>query len=128
MREKVEALEHHADVGALAADFPFGQANELVAFLSAADGDAIDVDHAAIGQFDGVDAAQQRALARAGRSQQARDLALLGHQVDTLQDDIGAALLPHVRDANERNCLAVRKARRRHACNGTWISACQPFR
>jgi hypothetical protein len=132
VRKKVEALEHHADVGALATDFPFGQADELVAFLSAADGDAIDVDHAAIGQFDGVDAAQERALARAGRSQQAHDLAVLGHQVDALQDDIGAALLPDVRDANERNCLAVRKAWRGHACSGTCIgtgiSACQPFR
>src|SRR5262249_52046128 len=96
VRKEIEGLEHHADVGALAAHLRLGEAHEPVAFLAAADRDAIDPDHAAIGQREGVDAAEQRALARARRPEQADHLALRRLEVDAAQHDVGAALLPDV--------------------------------
>jgi hypothetical protein len=75
MREEVEALEHHADGGARCGDVALGHADALVAVNAIADRLPIDRDRATLVLFEQVDAAQQRRLARAARSDNHNDLA-----------------------------------------------------
>ena len=65
VREQVEALEHHADPAP----------DRVGVEPGLADVDAVEQDRAVVDRFEQVDAAQQRALARAGRADQADDLA-----------------------------------------------------
>ena len=72
--EQVEALEDHADFLAY-----------LVDVSLAVEHDAIDADFAGSRLFEVVHAAQQRALARAGRPDNDDDLFLLNCEVDALE-------------------------------------------
>ena len=76
MREQVEGLEDHADVGA-----ELGQGLALLG-----QGSAVDLDGAGLEGLQPVDRAAQCRLARAGRPDHDDDLALADRQVDVLQD------------------------------------------
>ena len=101
MLEQVEALEHHAGGEALARDLAVGQRIELVADAAEADQLAVDPDGAAVEALELVDAAQERALARAGRADDAQHLAARQLQrdvVDGVQVAEGLAHLPRRED------------------------------
>ena len=63
MREEVEALEDHADGGALAGDLRLAVLDEPAVLLAVSDQLAVDVDAAGVERFEVVDAAEQRRLA-----------------------------------------------------------------
>ena len=73
VREQVEALEHHPDLGALARDLALAQLVELVALLPVADELAVDPQPAGVDLLQMVDAAQERRLPGARRAEQADD-------------------------------------------------------
>ena len=75
VREQVEVLEDHADLGALARDLGFAQLVQPVADLAVADELAVDRQAPGVDLLEVVDAAQERRLARAGRAEQAHHLA-----------------------------------------------------
>ena len=81
VREQVELLEHHADLGAHARQAP------VVAHR-----DAVDLDAAAIIGFQQVHAAHQRRLAGPGRADEGDDLATGHVQVDAVQRGEGAVV------------------------------------
>ena len=104
VREDVEVLEHHAhvlaqlvDVGALG-----GQLGALVEHL------------ALLRDFQKVQAAQERALAGAGRADDGNDLALLNLFVDALQHVQLAEGLVQIDDLNHRPSASSHR----------WKSAC----
>src|SRR5262249_61636213 len=74
VREQVEALEDHSDLGPLAGDAPLGVLDELPVPLAVADQVAVDLDPAAVDLLQVVDAAKERGLARARRPDDADDL------------------------------------------------------
>jgi hypothetical protein len=76
VREEVEGLEHHADVGA-----QVGQRLALLGQLLAVDGD-----RAGLVGLEPVDRAAQRRLPRAGGADEDDDLALADGEVDVLED------------------------------------------
>ena len=81
VREQVELLEHHADLGAHARQAP------VVAHR-----DAVDLDAAAVIGFQQVHAAHQRRLAGPGRADEGDDLATGHVQVDAVQRGEGAVV------------------------------------
>ena len=88
VREHVEVLEHHADVGtqadqplALSAPEPRQPAMLLRRVVLV----AVEDDRSRRRRGDEIDAAQQRALARAARSDDAHDLAPLDVEVDAVE-------------------------------------------
>ncbi len=85
MREEVEPLEDHADLGALAAHFAVAQLVDLVPMLAVTDQFAVDVQLPGGDLLQMVDAAQERRLARAGGPNDAHDLARLDFEVDALE-------------------------------------------
>src|SRR5579864_153187 len=102
MREQVEALEYHADRGALAADVALVHLVETLAAFAIADELAIDVQASGIDPLEMIDAAQERALAGARRSDQAQDLAGGHFEVDTFQHLVAAVALAHRFGAHHR--------------------------
>ncbi|KAG1249133.1 hypothetical protein G6F68_013501 [Rhizopus microsporus] len=70
VREQVEALEHHAHLGAATADLALRQLVQGVTVTAVADQLAADGHVAAVGAFQVVDQPQQRGLAGAGRANQ----------------------------------------------------------
>ena len=80
MREEVEALEHHADLGAHPVDLA-----QVVGQLHAVDDDA-----AVLVRFEAIDAANERGLARARGPADDDLLALVDGEVDVPQDLEGA--------------------------------------
>ena len=93
VREQVEVLEDHADIGALPGDLPLPQLVELVAALLVADELAVDLEPAGVDLLEMVDAAQQRGLARSGRADDAHDLAALHLEVDAFEHLVDAEAL-----------------------------------
>ena len=76
VRPEVEALEDEADLDAVPGDVALGVgAQTVLAVRAVADQVAVDLDAAAVDRLEVVDAAQERRLARAGRADQAHDLA-----------------------------------------------------
>ena len=88
VREHVEVLEHHADLGAQA-DQPSAlgasEPRQPAMLLRRAVLAAVEDDRSGRRRGDEVDAAQQRALARAARSDDAHDLATLDVEVDAVE-------------------------------------------
>ena len=81
--EKVEALEHHADLGAVLREVEIPVSNIL----------AVEEYIAGGGSLEQVDAAQHRALAGAGGADYAEHFALADAQVDITQHEMIAELL-----------------------------------
>jgi hypothetical protein len=86
VREQVEALEDHPDLRALADDVALGQLVELLALLAVADELAVDAEAAGVDLLEVVDAAQERRLALARRSQEAHHLGGADLERDALED------------------------------------------
>jgi hypothetical protein len=95
VREEVEALEDHADVGARRRGLLLPQLVELLAVLAVADELAVNRQPATVDLLEVVDAPQEGRLAGAGRAEQATDLARLHGQVDAPQDLELAEVLVH---------------------------------
>ena len=85
MREQVELLEDHPDLGPLARHLVFAQLVQLAVRLAIAHELAVDRQPARVDLLEVVDAAQERGLARAGGAEHAHDLAPLDLEVDPLQ-------------------------------------------
>ena len=77
VRPEIEALEHHAEPGADAIDLPVVRGLRAVARVGHADQLAADMDLAGIRGLEQVDAAQERALARARAADHRDDVAIL---------------------------------------------------
>ena len=92
VREQVEALEHHPDVGP--------QAGERLALLGQQL--AVDADLALLDGFQPVDRAAQRGLARARGADDDHDLAGVDGEVDVLQHVQVAEPLLHAGELHER--------------------------
>ena len=90
VREEVELLEDHAHV----------LANLVDVCLGARDGLAVDEDLAGGGLLEAVDAAQERGLAGAGRSDHADDLAGVDVDVDAAQDVVLTEVLGETLDVD----------------------------
>ena len=86
MREQVEALEDHADLLALPRDVGFLVLDQLPVHLAVADQVAIDEDPAALDLLEVVDAANERRLAGARRTEDDDDLLALDLKADVLED------------------------------------------
>ena len=93
--EEVEALEDHADRGALPGHLGFLQLVEGVALLAVADDGAVDGDPPAVDLLQVVDAAQEGGFARAGRAEDHHHLAAAHVQVDALEHLEAAKALVH---------------------------------
>ena len=111
VREQVEALEHHADAGALARDGAVVQFVQLVPDAAEADELAGDEDGAAVDALELVDAAQEGALARARRPDDADDLARRHPERDALQHLKRAEALDDLDRDDERLAAAGRDVR-----------------
>src|SRR5205814_226879 len=85
VREQVEALEHHADLRALARDLGLAQLVELVALLAIADERAVHVEPPRVDLLKVVDTAQEGRLARARRTEHAHHLAAVQFESDALE-------------------------------------------
>ena len=81
VREQVEVLEDHPDLGPLARDLALVQLVQLAALLAVADQLAVDRQPAGVDLLQVVDAAQERRLARARRPEQAHHLAAVDLEV-----------------------------------------------
>ena len=87
VREQVEALEHHADVAALAGDVALGITHQAaVAAFAVAHGTAVDADAPALDVFQQVDTADESGLARARGADQHHHFAAAHLQGDALED------------------------------------------
>ena len=110
VREQVEALEDHADPGALGRDRALAQPLAPAAGEAIADRLAVDHDLALVVLLEQVDAAQQRGLARAAGADDRHDFALADLEVDALEDLGRAEALVDVVRAQHRGrvCSAAR--------------------
>src|SRR6266851_8398323 len=95
VREEVEALEHHPDLRALPAHLVVGKLVQPVAALRVTDQLAVYVEAAGVDLLQVVDAAQERALARTRRADDAHDLLGLDDEVDAAQHLEAAEALVH---------------------------------
>jgi hypothetical protein len=98
VREKVEALEHDADV--LAQPVQVDPASRRLL--------AVDPDGAPVDLFECVDAAKKRRLAAAGGADQADDVVLVDVQVDAAQHLVLPEALVHAVDLEEGHRSAAR--------------------
>ena len=64
MREEVEALEHHADLRALACDVSFAVFHQFAAAVVITDQVPVDINVSAVDLFDVIDTAQEGAFPR----------------------------------------------------------------
>ena len=103
-------LEHHADAAAQRAQLMRLHAPPRAVRLDIADQPALDADLARIIGFEEVDAAEQRALARSARPDQADHLGALHVEVDVAQNRQRAEALAEAADRDHRAGSAVRKA------------------
>jgi hypothetical protein len=86
MREQVEALEHHAEAGADAADVPFAVELAPAGSVAAVADQCIVEQHlAGLVFLEEIETAQQRRLARATRPDDGHDLAALDLEADAAQ-------------------------------------------
>ena len=87
VREQVEALEHHADVAALAGDVALRIAHQAaIGAFAIAHGTAVDANAPALDVFQQVDAADKGGLAGAGGADQHHYFAAPHLQGDALED------------------------------------------
>ena len=95
MREEVEALEDHADLGALFGHGPIRLFLEpAIPHLSVADQVTVDLDPATVDLLEVVEAAQEGGLAAARRPHDHHHLSPLDGEADSLQDlDVVVALV-----------------------------------
>src|SRR5512145_2534950 len=93
MREQVEALKDDADALAQLAKIGHGIVDDL----------AVEYDPSLLDRLQPVDAAEHRALARAGASDHGDDFPSLDGERDAIEDGVGAVALDHVMELNERH-------------------------
>ena len=96
MREQVEILEDHADVGALLRGVAGRNLVEDAVALAVADQLAVDVQAAGVDLLEVIDAAQQRRLARTRGADEAGDRAARDLEIDALEHLQAAEGLAHV--------------------------------
>src|SRR5260370_1237059 len=85
MREQIEALKDHADLGPLSGNFLFPQLIELSGGLAIPDELPVDVQLAAVDLLQMVDAAKEGRLAGTGRADDAHDLAGVDLKINSLE-------------------------------------------
>ena len=85
MREQVEALRHHADAGAHAADHRFQILHPPAVLHMRKDRRAVEKDRTLVDLLEIVDHPEQRALARAARADNDHDLPTFDLQIDVAQ-------------------------------------------
>ena len=96
MREKIEVLEHKANMLSQTADQPFLLANttrSIDSHIAYANGTAF-------GVFKQVNAAQQRGFTRAARADNRHDLPFLNLEIDTVQHGLPVEFLHQFFDFN----------------------------
>ncbi len=127
--EQIEALKHHADFGAVAADVAVVQLVQPFADLAIADQLAIDQQTAGIDFFQVVDAAQKSGFARARCTQQADHFATRDLHRNALEHLDGAEAFVHAFGLDHGlvhwapSLFAPRpKASWRRRCNGVGAS------
>ena len=99
MREQIEPLEHHANLGTNLVDIRFAQLHAVH-------------DNLAAGRlFKIIDAAEQRRLAAARRTNNYDDLFFRDIEIDALQHLDGAERLFQIPNADHRSCTSVRAMR-----------------
>src|SRR5690606_28561363 len=108
VREQVERLEHHANLAAQRVEPAVFQQPALVQQPGPADLDA-----ALFGDLQAVATAQQRALARAARTDDHHHLGLGNLEVDAAQDGVGAKGLGQAVYGNHAAHCTIPPARRR---------------
>lgn len=110
MRPEVELLEHHADPAPYLADLPGGELH-ATALRGPVEAERISVDRdiAVRRLLQEGDAAEQRALARARRPDQAGDLPLRHVEIDPVEHPRGAEILGKPFDANG-GCVDIHAA------------------
>src|SRR5579872_6756993 len=82
VREEVEALEHHPDRGSLSAHVTVAKLVEFVSLFAIADELAVNREATGIDLLEMIDAPQEGALSRSGRSDDAHDFSGRDLQVD----------------------------------------------
>jgi hypothetical protein len=102
MWEKVEALKHHADVGALAVEHAVGKWSEGAVGLVQAHGLAVDEDAPALGHLEDVDATQERGLAGAAGADHDDHFAGAHGEIDAIDHHRVAEALHEPIDAHHR--------------------------
>ena len=107
MRPQVEVLEHHADLAAQLAQSPRRhRLSRAVLAGLVADELAFDPDLAFVVSFEEVDAAQQRALARAARSDQTNNLGARELEIDAVEHFQRAKAFGHAANFENRRAHA----------------------
>jgi hypothetical protein len=120
--EQVEALEHHADRAALRADRGVAHFVQIGAALPVADQLAVDIDPAAVDDFQMVDAAQKRRFAGAGRAEQRDHLAARHRERNALERlEFGERLAQVLHDDGVLSRAPVRRPS--HRTGNTFSSA-----
>jgi hypothetical protein len=102
VREEVEALEDHPDLGPAARHLRLAELVELVARFAVSHQLAVDPQPSCVDLLEVVDAAQEGRLAGARRAQQAHDLARSHLERDALQHLEAAEALVHLLGAQHR--------------------------
>src|SRR6478736_6402838 len=87
MREQVEGLEHHADLGADLVDSLLPVDDQFAIPHVSVDRLAVDIDRAAVQRLEVIDAAEHGRFSGARRADAADDLALVDLERDIPQDD-----------------------------------------
>jgi hypothetical protein len=108
VREEVERLEDHADIGP--------ELRELLAVLGKRL--AVDADRAAVDRLEPVDGAAQRGLAAARRTDHDHDLAAMDREIDVLQNVQFTEVLVDVLEYDEWSAAAPVGRRGRLAAVG----------
>ncbi|MCY1551552.1 hypothetical protein D9M68_878900 [compost metagenome] len=121
MGEQVEVLEDEADVLAQLADQPL----LVLQRLAGVDLDLADLDQAAAGFFQQVEAAQQGGLARAAGADDGHHFARRHGQVDALEHLLALEGFGQVTDGDHQlscSCWLTRASRRPWKCDSTVAS------
>src|SRR5206468_11629426 len=103
VREQIETLEDHADLGPLAGDVALGVLDELAVAFPVADQVAVHLDATGIDLLEMVDAANEGRLPGSRRADDADDLARLDVERDALQHLQPAEALDDVLRAHDRS-------------------------
>ncbi len=109
MGPEVELLEDHAEAGADAANLGLVGDTPVGRHAAQRDGLARDLDDAAVGYLEHVDAAQQRRFARAGRTDEGEDFAFVGRQRNAFEHLEFAETLMDVLELDDGQRMGTRR-------------------
>lgn len=104
-------LEHHADPGPLPGDRGVSQLVQAATVVAVADQLAVELHEPGVRAFQVVEAAQQGALAGAGRAEQDHHLAGGHVEVDAVEDPVRAETLGEAPHVDQRRAHSARRQR-----------------